>query len=158
MVSTYCTNPAMINMFNSIISTIAHQPNNNNDSLFWQFPCRTEAEAFEVHNKMPSQTINQEKHFYLRLPWATLIDRQTKPKSHCTIAMGSIPVLMGVMPALPNEGISENIDWDSIVIRIKDEDIPFLLDILRKISLKEQRKCQFLAIQAYKRVKEQRCF
>ena len=75
-----------------------------------------------------------------------------------SLAVGSIPVLMGVMPELPYGGTLEPIDWDRIIIRINNEQIPNLPTLLRNISHEERCKRQQLAMQAYAKVREQRCF
>jgi len=75
-----------------------------------------------------------------------------------SLAVGSIPVLMGVLPELPKGGSLENIDWSSIVIYIDDQQISSLAKMLRSISLEERRKRQALALATYSKVKTQRCF
>lgn len=75
-----------------------------------------------------------------------------------SMAVGSIPVLMGAMPALPKGGTLESIDWKRIIIHVKDNQILELPQILRNISLAEQRKRQKLAMDAYAKVRQQRCF
>lgn len=54
---------------------VRQKPINNNDYFFWQFPCRTEAAAFDQHQNSPSPINNHQKHFYLGLPWATFVDK-----------------------------------------------------------------------------------
>lgn len=76
-----------------------------------------------------------------------------------SLAVGSVPVLLGPPPAMPEGGtLLEPINWDLIVLRISDEQIPELPTILSKISLDEVRRRQQLGMQAFARVREQRCF
>lgn len=56
---------------------VAARPDDPEDLLFWQFPCRTEAAAFERHagDALPAARI-EGLHCYLGLPWATWIDKE----------------------------------------------------------------------------------
>ena len=48
------------------------------DVNFWQYPCRTEGDAFAVHQSLVGpQVVNEELQLYVGLPWATWIDRKT---------------------------------------------------------------------------------
>lgn len=75
-----------------------------------------------------------------------------------SLAVGSIPVLLGPSPRLPEGGTLQSIDWESIVIRITDSQIPDMPTILRGISLDEVRRRQRAGMDAYEKVREQRCF
>jgi hypothetical protein len=58
------------------IATIKTHPN---QSLFWQYPCRTEQDAYDVHNKLSGPHYEENAyHIYIGLPWATFIDRSLK--------------------------------------------------------------------------------
>ena len=58
------------------IATIKTRPN---QSLFWQYPCRTEHDAYDVHNKLSGPHYEENAyHIYIGLPWATFIDRSLK--------------------------------------------------------------------------------
>lgn len=62
--------------YTAIPGGIRNSPINSTDLLFWQFPCRTEAAAFELHTKLPEAGIsNSVAHCYIGLPWATWIDK-----------------------------------------------------------------------------------
>ena len=55
---------------------VIDRPPPGSDAPFWQFPCRTEAAAFENHRALaPGRSANGTVHVYLGLPWATWIDR-----------------------------------------------------------------------------------
>lgn len=58
----------------SAINEVQSAPRKTEDSLFWQFPCRTEAAAWEIHTQVhhPAR-MGDELHIYLGLPWATWI-------------------------------------------------------------------------------------
>jgi hypothetical protein len=51
-------------------------PGQENAVLFWQFPCRTEAAAWNAHAGLNCpRLIDDVMHVYLGLPWATWIDK-----------------------------------------------------------------------------------
>jgi hypothetical protein len=59
----------------ALVSDVARRPRSPDDSLFWQFPCRTEGAAWDVHAPMLGPLrVGNELHVYLGLPWATWID------------------------------------------------------------------------------------
>ncbi len=48
-------------------------------ALFWQFPCRTEAAAWDAHATLQQPRMHDNAlHVYLGLPWATWIDKARK--------------------------------------------------------------------------------
>lgn len=60
------------------LGMIADQPRHRDDSLFWQYPCRTEGAAWALHAELvAARLIGDEMHLYLGLPWATWIDKMT---------------------------------------------------------------------------------
>ena len=47
--------------------------------LFWQYPCRTEQDAYDVHNKLSGPQYEENAyHLYIGLPWATFVDRMLR--------------------------------------------------------------------------------
>lgn len=59
---------------------VADRPRDGDDPMFWQFPCRTEGEAYARHAALPSPALRGDAlHCYLGLPWATFIDRGQWP-------------------------------------------------------------------------------
>jgi len=50
------------------------------------------------------------------------------------------------------------IDWDSIVLKIADDQLPQLPQILRSMPMDEIRARQKRGMDAYALVREQRCF
>jgi hypothetical protein len=74
------------------------------------------------------------------------------------LAVGAVPVLLGVQPMLPKGGSLPAIDWERIVLRVPDEEISSLPQRLRAMPLPERRERQQLGLQAYAAVKAQRCF
>lgn len=50
------------------------------DILFWQYPCRTEGDAADIHRLLPPFWLDGgEAHVYLPIPWATFIDKKKFP-------------------------------------------------------------------------------
>jgi hypothetical protein len=74
------------------------------------------------------------------------------------LAVGSIPVLLGKFPVLPRDGSLPEIDWDSIVLKVSDDQLPQLPQILRSMPMDEIRALQKRGMEAYALVREQRCF
>jgi hypothetical protein len=74
------------------------------------------------------------------------------------LAVGAIPVLLGAQPMLPSGGSLPNIDWDRIVVRVPDEQISALPQLLQSMPLAERQERQQLGLHAYASVKTQRCF
>lgn len=61
---------------------IANTKRFSDDVNFWQYPCRTEGDAFAVHQSlMGPQLEDGVLQLYLGLPWATWIDRRAWPTS-----------------------------------------------------------------------------
>jgi hypothetical protein len=75
-----------------------------------------------------------------------------------SLAVGSVPVLLGEPVELPRGGTLPPIDWDAIVLRVPDEQIDQLPALLRRVSLEEVRKRQKLGMEAFEQVRRQRCF
>jgi hypothetical protein len=74
------------------------------------------------------------------------------------LAVGAIPVLLGHLPVLPAGGLLPAVDWDSIVLRVEDDELDNLPQRLRAMPLAERRERQQRGLQAYAMVKAQRCF
>jgi len=74
------------------------------------------------------------------------------------MAVGAIPVLLDEPPAYPAGGILPLIDWNRIVIQLSLSDIPMLPLLLRRIPQAEVLTRQRLAIEAYRHVRQLRCF
>jgi hypothetical protein len=63
-------------------SFIAHTKRFSDDVNFWQYPCRTEGDAFAVHQSLVGPQLKDGVlQLYLGLPWATWIDRESWPTS-----------------------------------------------------------------------------
>jgi hypothetical protein len=53
------------------------------DIMFWQFPCRTEGDAYDVHKRISKRSYQDKVvNVYLPLPWATFIDKKKFPAAH----------------------------------------------------------------------------
>src|SRR5262249_38663424 len=59
------------------IRSVAAEPFEPGDTLFWQFPCRTESTAHTAHASLAeAPQTGSTIHVYLGLPWATWLDRR----------------------------------------------------------------------------------
>ncbi len=59
--------------------TVRSRPAGAADAMFWQFPCCTEADAWQRHASLKHPVLRENiLHIYLGLPWATWIDMQHK--------------------------------------------------------------------------------
>lgn len=74
------------------------------------------------------------------------------------LAVGSIPVLFGPGPRMPDEGAATGIDWARIVVRVSPEQIAELPRLLECISMEERRERQTRGMQAYALVRSMTCF
>jgi len=82
---------------------VADKPSAASDSLFWQFPCRTEGAAFDIHQKreIPSSGFEAPVwNVYLGLPWATFIDKKMVDTQAIQIARTQIRGLRGALQEL----------------------------------------------------------
>lgn len=75
-----------------------------------------------------------------------------------SLAVGSIPVMLGPVAAMPRGGNLPDIDWDSAVVRISEDQVSNLPAILKAIPLARVRAMQRLGMEAYSLVRGQRCF
>lgn len=75
-----------------------------------------------------------------------------------SLASGAIPVLLGTWPRLPAGGTLPAVDWDSAVLRVRDEDLPGLLPRLRAMPLEERRHRQRQGLALFSQAQNQRCF
>ncbi len=75
-----------------------------------------------------------------------------------SLAVGSIPVLLGPWPRLPEGGSLPTLDWDRALLRCRDEELPGLLPRLRAMPLAERRERQQRGLALFELVRSQRCF
>ena len=75
---------------------IGVEKKHDTDVLFWQMPAKTEFDAFERHNNLPSPQIDGSTvNVYIGLPWATIIDQL---KFNPAMGQAAIPkVLIGTL-------------------------------------------------------------
>jgi hypothetical protein len=75
-----------------------------NNYLFWQFPCKTEANSFEKHKKMKRPRLESGVlDVYIGLPWATFIDAEM----YDNLAINSIKTrLTGFKQTLKDLGVT----------------------------------------------------
>jgi hypothetical protein len=75
-----------------------------------------------------------------------------------SLATGSVPVLIGPASQMPAGGSIPPIDWDRIVVRVPEEQVMQLPQLLRDISIEDIRRRQRLGMEAFAIVQHQRCF
>jgi hypothetical protein len=75
-----------------------------------------------------------------------------------SLAVGAVPVLLGPAPRLPQGGSLPPIDWEQIVLRVADAQIPDLPRMLGSFPMDEVRRRQRLGMAAFAAVQAQRCF
>jgi hypothetical protein len=75
-----------------------------------------------------------------------------------SLAVGSVPVLFSTAPEMPRGGSLAEIDWESIVLRVPDDQIAMLPRILGAIPMEDIRRRQQMGLRAYAKVCKQRCF
>ena len=75
-----------------------------------------------------------------------------------SLAVGAVPVMIGPLPAMPMGGNLPPIDWDEIVVRIRDEQFDDLPGILRSMPMERVRRMQGLGMEAHALVARQRCY
>jgi hypothetical protein len=75
-----------------------------------------------------------------------------------SLAIGCIPVLLGVWPNLPELPRESSLQWDDALIRCTDEDLPYLFSKLRATSLTERRTRQRNCMHLFEILKARPCF
>ena len=102
--------------------SIAQEMQYKDDVLFWQFPARTEADAYEVHQSMARQNIdevNKQVHLYIGLPWATFIDKIRFPSSIIRLYASRVSALKELTRQLGYElkvhTVCQHINWQKMV-------------------------------------------
>lgn len=67
----------VLDLFPSVVTAFAR---NKRDLLFWQYPCRTEQDAWDKTVAQPAyRNKTDERNIYVGLPWATFIDKEKDP-------------------------------------------------------------------------------
>lgn len=83
---------------------VADRPRDQNDPMFWQFPCRTEGDAWARHATLPRPALRDDAlHCYLGLPWASFIDRRQWPAAELQATRTR---LLGLRAALAECGLA----------------------------------------------------
>lgn len=93
----------MKSVVNILPLAVSDKPASATDSLFWQFPCRTEGAAFDnhLHRELPRNGFaSSEWNIYLGLPWATFIDKKMVNTQAVQIARTQIRGLRGALQEL----------------------------------------------------------
>ena len=102
--------------------SIAQEMQYRDDVLFWQFPAKTEADAYEVHQSMARQNIDEVKkqvHLYIGLPWATFIDKTHFPSAILRLYGSRVYALKEFTHQLGYElkvhTVCQHINWQKIL-------------------------------------------
>ena len=80
---------------------------------FWQYPCRTEQDAFERHQRMQTPYWDAEGvHLYVGMPWATWIDKKTFPDTLLEAYRSRVKAMQAVL-GLPLQvhSVCQHIRW-----------------------------------------------
>ena len=103
---------------------VAPGPRDAKDLLFWQFPCRTEAVAFDAHARLACAGVSPGAlHCYVGLPWATWLDKQRvdTEQTQVTLTLQVLGVrLSGLRHALQALGINLRVHTVCQHIRARD--------------------------------------
>jgi hypothetical protein len=99
-----------------------------NDYLFWQYPCLTEKDAFEVHKRIGTVYVSGScVHTYLGIPWATIVDRKSNANSMMGVIGSRIKsaseVLKNFNLQLKTHTVCQHIHWKRIVPLFKQCEI-----------------------------------
>jgi hypothetical protein len=87
--------PIVLEVENAEISADMQYPE---DVMFWQFPCRTEGDAYDVHKAIKARSYQaNEVNVYLPLPWATFIDKKKFPAAHLQILGGRVSAAQKIL-------------------------------------------------------------
>lgn len=109
-------------------------PSDANDLLFWQFPCRTEAAAFDAHARLDCAGDSPGAlHCYLGLPWATWLDKQrvNSQQDQVTQTLQIVGVrLSGLRHALAALGVELRVHTVCQHVRARD-----LLGLWRRVGV-----------------------
>jgi hypothetical protein len=102
--------------------SIAQEMQYRDDVLFWQFPAKTEADAYEVHQSMARQNIDEVKkqvHLYIGLPWATFIDKTRFPSAIIRLYASRVSALKEFTHQVGYElkvhTVCQHINWQKIL-------------------------------------------
>jgi hypothetical protein len=80
---------------------------------FWQYPCRTEQDAFERHQRMEAPYSDGEGvHLYVGMPWATWIDKKTFPDQLLEAYRSRIKAMQEILrEPLQVHSVCQHIRW-----------------------------------------------
>jgi hypothetical protein len=95
---------------------------------FWQYPCRTEQDAFERHKRFTSPYRDQRGvHIYMGLPWATWIDKKSFPEGLLDAFRNRVLAMQEVL-GLPMQvhSICQHIRWKEHTSRFEQAGIDHL--------------------------------
>jgi hypothetical protein len=104
--------------------TVADNFRHDSDYMFWQFPCITEKDAYEVHKRLGALYISgQCVHTYLGIPWATIVDRDSNAKSMMTVIGSRIKSAQELLKSFGMElkvhTVCQHIRWKQIFHHFK---------------------------------------
>ena len=65
---------------------------------FWQYPCKTEQDALEIHRMLRHTARDRDTyHIYIGLPWATYLDKNTIPKDLIDAYAGKVAAIREIL-------------------------------------------------------------
>jgi hypothetical protein len=108
--------PTVLEVENTEISADMQYPE---DIMFWQFPCRTEGDAYDVHKAIKTRSYQaSEVNLYLPLPWASFIDKKKFPVGHLQILGGRISAARKILNkfgySLKIHTVCQHIRWRNL--------------------------------------------
>lgn len=109
--------------------TISTHPKHQLDSLFWQYPCRTEQDACEANLRAMPAGMNDQKEWniYLGLPWATFIDKKRQPAALIGLVASRIKAGRAYLEdqgiTLKIHTVCQHIFWRDIIKDLKRIDV-----------------------------------
>lgn len=111
---------------------------------FWQYPCRTEQDAFERHCQMLSPFWDAKGvHVYVGMPWATWIDKKTFPEqllnAYCSRFMGMSAILQ---ESLHVHSVCQHIRWKEHLHRFEQAGINHLWIAHKEVGWDRERNLE----------------
>jgi len=108
--------PAVLEVDTAKISDDMQYPE---DILYWQFPCRTEGAAYEVHKGIAFRDFSKGiVNIYLPLPWATFIDKKRFPTAHLNLLVSRLVAAKAVLAKhqyqLKVHSVCQHIRWRNL--------------------------------------------
>lgn len=99
----------------------------DDDWRFWQHPCRTEQDAAAVHRLLPATYMEgRTVHIYLAIPWATIIDRELRPRAlHAVFGLlgerikAAKDIVSSLKGSLRVHSVCQHVFWHKVALHTK---------------------------------------